>query len=562
MKRIKTYLYTGVLFLCCGCSDFLDQVPDERTQIDSPEKVSALLVNAYPKVSYAAIVNSRCDNITDFGSTYYGSQPMPLFNFLGDNFLWKDVIEDSNDSFESFWTGCYAAIAVSNHALAAIHALGESAGLTNQKGEALMTRAFSHFCLASLFAQQYDESTASLYPGIPYVEKPENKPIEQYERETVADTYRKITRDFEDSYPLMTDGSIYTAPKYHFNKTSAAAFGTRLYLLMKQYDKVLEYANSLIPVPSQFDDLTDDEGNPLTNQDGTSQQNISRENPAVAFVNNSFHPFATTYLNASGYIEIRSYFCSSSTNANLLITEALSSIAWGELPFYSRYGLSIADIGRTFNADNVTGGMWAIPFYGTSNFYFIPKFAQFTKQESLDASNFLPYANIPVLRMEEVLLNRAEAYLMLDQYDKAIADLNLYASQRLVMGRSPASLRYYDSKELCITHDKLIDFYGSKTRNTDHFINKYNQTGGWSDLKKSILLAILDFRAIEFHNEGLRWYDIVRWNIPVTHTQANGTKATLMPDDDRRVLQIPEMATLSGIELNPRTNVNNSWEER
>lgn len=33
-----------------------------------------------------------------------------------------------------------------------------------------------------------------------------------------------------------------------------------------------------------------------------------------------------------------------------------------------------------------------------------------------------------------------------------------------------------------------------------------------------------------------------------------------MPDDDRRVLQIPEMATISGIKLNPRNNVNNSWE--
>lgn len=546
--------------MCGSCSDFLDQVPDERTQIDSPDKISALLVNAYPKVSYAALVNSRCDNFTDFGSTYYGSQPSPLFNFMGENFLWKDVIEDSNDSFESFWTGCYAAVAVSNQALVSIKELGEPASTANQKGEALMTRAFSHFCLASLFARLYDESTASIYPGIPYVEKPEDKPVEQYDRETVAETYRKITRDFEDGYPLMTDGHIFTAPKYHFNKKSAAAFGTRLYLFMKQYDKVLEYANTVIPVPAQFDTFTDEEGKPLKNQDGTLQQNVSASDPALSFVSNNFHPFATTYMNASGYIEIRSSFCSSSTNANLLITEALSSIAWGELPFYSRYGMSVNDINRTLNADNVTTGVWAIPYYGTSNFYFIPKFAQFMKQESLDASDFLPYANIPVLRMEEVLLNRAEAYLMLDQYDKALADLNLYASQRLMLGRSPASLRYYDSKELCITHDKILDFYGSKIKNPEHFINLYNATSSWSDLKKGILLAILDFRTIEFYNEGLRWYDLVRWNIPVTHTQANGIKSTLMPDDDRRVLQIPEMATISGIELNPRNNVNNSWE--
>ena len=140
------------------------------------------------------------------------AQPGALFSFMGENFLWKDVIEDGNDSFENFWTGCYAAIAVSNQALISIDELGTPSSTINQKGEALMTRAFSHFCLASLFAQQYDESTASLYPGIPYVEKPETQPVEQYDRETVADTYRKITQDFEDSYPLMTDGSIYTLP--------------------------------------------------------------------------------------------------------------------------------------------------------------------------------------------------------------------------------------------------------------------------------------------------------------------------------------------------------------
>ena len=561
MKRIKIYLYIlAIASVSTSCSDFLDKVPDERTQIDSPDKLSALLVNAYPKVSYAALVNSRCDNITDFGNTYYGTQPSPLFNFMGDNFLWKDVIENSNDSFEKYWTGCYAAIAVSNQALASIEEMGTPATITNQKGEALMTRAYSHFCVASLFAQQYDESTASLYPGIPYVEKPETKPIEKYQRETVADTYRKITQDFEDGYQLMTDGSIYTAPKYHFNRKSAAAFGTRLYLLMKQYDKVLTYANTLIPTPVQFEMIKDGDGAPLKNEDGTPQQNISKSDEAVSFVNNNFHPFPTTYMDASGFIEIRSLFCSSSTNANLLITEALSSIAWGELPFYARYGLSTNDVNKTLNAENVTTGMWAIPYYGTSNFFFIPKFAQFTKQESLDASDFLPYANIPVLRMEEVLLNRAEAYLMLEQYDKAIADLNLFASQRLVIAKSPASYRYYDTQKLCITRDRLLSFYKSKIKDAKHFINQYNQTDSWSDLKKSILLNILDFRSIEFYNEGLRWYDIVRWNIPVTHTQANGIRSTLMPDDDRKVLQIPEMATISGIQLNPRNNVNNSWE--
>lgn len=59
---------------------------------------------------------------------------------------------------------------------------------------------------------------------------------------------------------------------------------------MKQYDKVLEYANQLISIPSQFETLTDSKGEPLKNQDGTPQQYISKDDPAFSFVSNNFHP--------------------------------------------------------------------------------------------------------------------------------------------------------------------------------------------------------------------------------------------------------------------------------
>ena len=42
-----------------GCSEFLDTVPDERTQLDKVDKVEALLVSAYPQRSFAALVHYR-----------------------------------------------------------------------------------------------------------------------------------------------------------------------------------------------------------------------------------------------------------------------------------------------------------------------------------------------------------------------------------------------------------------------------------------------------------------------------------------------------------------------
>ena len=45
---------TGVL---SGCSDFLGTDPDNRTYIDTPEKVSALLVSAYPSSTFYSVVD-------------------------------------------------------------------------------------------------------------------------------------------------------------------------------------------------------------------------------------------------------------------------------------------------------------------------------------------------------------------------------------------------------------------------------------------------------------------------------------------------------------------------
>jgi hypothetical protein len=65
-------------------------------------------------------------------------------------------------------------------------------------------------------------------------------------------------------------------------------------------------------------------------------------------------------------------------------------------------------------------------------------------------------------------------------------------------------------------------------------------------------LTLLDFKRAEFVQEGMRWFDLLRYNIPVTHTTTDGQVLTLEADDKRRVFQIPESAKLSGVELNPR----------
>ena len=63
----------------------------------------------------------------------------------------------------------------------------------------------------------------------------------------------------------------------------------------------------------------------------------------------------------------------------------------------------------------------------------------------------------------------------------------------------------------------------------------------------------MEERTKEFMHEGLKWFDIKRFKIPVTHTLANGSTVTLEADDLRKVIQIPQAAIdVGGLTPNPR----------
>ena len=131
--------------------------------------------------------------------------------------------------------------------------------------------------------------------------------------------------------------------------------------------------------------------------------------------------------------------------------------------------------------------------------------------------------------------------------EKALADLNIFCRQRI---------KNYNEEKHVITEQTVVKFYNAALSNEDHFMKKYNAYGSasWSDVKKALILCILDFRRNEFMWEGLRWWDMMRYRIPITHTTKEGDSNTLYPGDDRWLLQLPETAELADVQLNPRSN--------
>lgn len=483
MKKFIIYISVFSLFTLSGCDKYLDTVPDNRTEIDTPEKISELLVGAYPAASYHAFCELMSDNVED---NYDNAPPSPIYS---KPYFWQDVLQLDQDSPQFYWSSCYRAIAAANQALESINKLGGGANLNPQKGEALVARAYAHFMLVCLFSKFYDPTSAATDLGIPYVTEPEKVVIKQYDRSTVKATYDKIEKDLLEGLPLISN-QVYKIPAYHFTTNAANAFASRFYLFKRDYDKVIDYATR----------VAGSGGFALNMRSWTRYRSL---------------PVNTVLAEYSKATE----------KANLLLAE--TSSFWGR--YYLgriRYGLSNILGNNLFSGANPSGGAWAYQLFSINNeTSLLPKYNEFFVTTSPTSNIGSGYNMNPLFTTEEVLLNRAEAYLYKGDGTNCLADLNTFLSQR-ILNYVPATHN--------LTIAKNNAFYGTT-----------NSSG-------ALLQTIIDFRRREFIHEGMRWFDLLRYKIPVTHTNFNGTSQTLAADDKRKVLQIPQEASLSGMPLNPR----------
>jgi hypothetical protein len=399
----------------------------------------------------------------------------------------------SEDTPPFYWNSCYKAIAAANYALEAIDKAGNTAEYSASRGEALVARAYVHFMLVTFFAKAYDPATAESDPGIPYVTLPQKIVEGNYTRGTVASVYANIEKDLSEGLPLIKNNS-YRVPKYHFTTQAAHSFATRFYLFKKDYQKVIDHANAVFPGTTIADNL---------------------------------RAWNTTY-SALGYYELQALYTNSTEPSNLLLQEANSY--WGRNYAGYNFGLSSGVRATVFNAgNNPTGKALAMTtkiFGGNETVYNIPKFREHFVKQTISANFGDAYNMVPLLTAEEVLFNRAEANIMLGNNSQAIADLDIYLSKRIV-GYSATADKF--------TETKATSFFPTLT------------------VKDALVGTVLNFKRQEYMHEGLRWLDIVRLKIPISHVSANGqTTISLGANDPKRLIQIPQDAIAAGLTANPR----------
>ena len=272
MKAIKYIKYTLAATMAvtlASCSDFLDQLPDERTELNTDDKVEQLLMTAYPNTNYSWLCELSSDNLIDNQAPHLPSGPWDPQVLGHYNYSAYDRMDDeifrfdpansaTHNSWDSpgmVWDGYYGSVAAANAALDALDKMRTPDGkLTkhqeNLRAEALLIRAYSHFILVNIFSPAYkDEETSATEVGIPYVTEPETTLRKNYDRSNVKNVYDNIQKDLEEGLANVSD-AYYKKPKYHFNTQAAHAFAARFYLYKRNYEKVIEHANAVLGTDS------------------------------------------------------------------------------------------------------------------------------------------------------------------------------------------------------------------------------------------------------------------------------------------------------------------------
>lgn len=513
------YLLIAIFFIATSCNDFLDELPDSRTQIDSKEKIRKLLGSAYlSNNTYALVAELSTDNIADYGiSNPYSSR------FYEEAAYWRDITEVDNDDLKGLWSECYLAIANANQALDAIEKSDSKDELMPEKGEALVARAYLHFLLVNTFAQHYNKETSGTDLGVVYMEALETKLNPKYQRETVASIYEKIDRDLEAGLPLISD-AIYTVPRFHFNKAAAYAFAARFNLYYENWAKAENYASLALG------------GDPLL-RDWAGIAKLPRSSSVIskAYFDGKSNYMLQTASSRLGLI-FGAYFSGARFNHTQHINN--TETFYAPLPWStsSVTGASFHVAPSVYPATNLDKVLLhKLPYL----FEYTDPVAGIGNSKSVLATFY----------SEETLLVRAEAKILQNNLQGGLDDINLWAAN------------FYKANNTQVTLSQVNDFYNNldystaAANNQKKVLNpKFTVTAGEQE---NMIHYLLQCRRILTLHEGLRWFDIKRYGIEVNRllyspTGSISVAETLAPYDLRKALQLPQDVVTAGLTPNPR----------
>ena len=566
MKKISIYNYkVAVLAMAgmvlAGCTDsFLDKEPDERTSILTVDDVIQLFTASYPDANYGWVCELSSDNVMDLNSKHLpaslnAEQKETHYNLTSSGrqddemFRFEPVKSStSSDTPAALWTSFYTAINSVNEGMIVLDRIAAQPGFVADRkynaarAEGLLIRAYAHFILVNCFSQAYKNDELSRHDvGVPYLYKPITTVDDNYDRSNVTETYNKIRIDLEEGLKLINNIN-YKMPKWHFNEEAAHAFAARFYLFTREWDKVIEHANAVL---------------------GDNNETLLTRMFDYSVLEDLY--YLSDYANAwqSPYIY-----------SNIMLIDTYSTVLRKARYRYSQGSL----VARSIYYHN--SPMWAgyvvnptvlvMGLGGNGYGAYYPAWISEQFQYS-DKVAGIGYAH--TIRREftyaELLLERAEAEIMVGNIAKATEDLITYSSSIQKFSNSTKETYERNARMTPLTEEMINTWFAKKRNNNYNCFDDWNFVTNMSpdyviDQEKVPYMNALNyFRRFETNFTGMRFFDLKRWGMEYSHEYGLDNEVYYLKwNDPRRALEVPEDAIASGLEPSRPLTVDSTSTEK
>jgi hypothetical protein len=247
----KIYILIGLavvlMFSATSCEDFLYEQPrlSQTTELtlSTYEGLQAATLGVYSPLYSSSWYGRNFVVTADIKSGNAKISPLNSGRFRTD-YLWNNT----PDASHALWTRAYQCIARANNVITVIEDGFEEAGvdqadLEQLLGECKFIRGLAYFDLARLFCQPYSLGRSQL--GVPVVLVTEN---EKPARDDLGTVYDQVEADLLDAASKLATVSPNegTDPVGWATRYAAEALLARLYLYMEKWQDAANYATQVI----------------------------------------------------------------------------------------------------------------------------------------------------------------------------------------------------------------------------------------------------------------------------------------------------------------------------
>ena len=411
----KKFIWPAALTLALGlglsgCKDALTIAPqqsiDATTGFNTSQKVAAAVVGAYARLDEPRLYGTDLILVPELlaGNGYV--------NFDGSYQNYRQLRNHTQNAYnsnaEGIWTQSYDAINQCNLILANLAPVTDAGQKSQFEGEASFIRGSMYFELVRLYAQQYQPGGNNTQPGVP-INLTAVTTVEQADvklaRSTVEQVYVQIIKDLRNAIAKLPIQNVTRASKY-----SAEAMLARVYLQQGNYQAARLAADDVITnsgarlqgsVGAIFANRNSSES--LFEIQQNDQNNAGTNNDGLATFFAGYSPNGDQgILYGRGDVSISAAFANLYDGSDVRGPDTLSAIQTSKLIYLS-------------DGNNRAGRYRTIKWrtYGQ---------------------------NIPIIRLAEMYLIRAEASVQAGSIMAATQDINLIRTRSSAMPKATVTL--------------------------------------------------------------------------------------------------------------------------